>query len=165
MLTESGEREQELERRVEALTRENAELKAQLRQERGGEIERLLRMLVERVGEVETGGAHRHNEVRMHTTFTASCSDCIAQFLPIGHAPLKVLSKLEELVQASDGRGSKEPPGAPRGKEGERLGRRKILKPLQSARKRVKGALAVAWQRGEAEESAHDPPSIDAAQN
>lgn len=50
---------------MEALTRENAELKAQLRQKEGRtEVEGLLWMLVERVGEVETGGARRHNEVR-----------------------------------------------------------------------------------------------------
>ena len=77
LLSESGEREKELERRVEALTRENAELKTQLRQNEGKkEVEGLLWMLMERVGEAETGGARRHNEVRnqkcIHTTFTTS---------------------------------------------------------------------------------------------
>ena len=72
LLTESGEREKALERKVDALTRENAELKAQLRQkEGGGEVEGLLRLLVERVGKAETGGARRHNEVRMHTFMTS----------------------------------------------------------------------------------------------
>ena len=62
---------------MEALTRENAELKAQLRQKEGRkEVEGLLWTLVERVGEAEMGGARRHNEVRnqecIHTTFTTS---------------------------------------------------------------------------------------------
>ena len=74
LLTESGEREKGLERKVEALTRENAELKDQLRQKESseerevqGKVEGLLRQLVEKMGEMETSGAHRHDEVRMYT--------------------------------------------------------------------------------------------------
>lgn len=68
LLTESGEREKGLERKVEALTRENVELKAQvMHKENSVEVEGLLRQLVEKVGEVEACGAHRHDEVRMYT--------------------------------------------------------------------------------------------------
>ena len=74
LLTESGEREKGLERKVEALTRENAELKDQLRHKESseerevqGKVEGLLRQLVEKMGEMETGVTHRHDEVRMYT--------------------------------------------------------------------------------------------------
>ena len=69
---------------------------------------------------------------------------------------LKVLSKFDELVQAAEGSGCREVTGASKEKEGERRGR-KILKPLRSAHKRVKGALAGAWQKEESE----DLPSVN----
>lgn len=109
----------------------------------------------------------RGKESKMHTHHFYNFMKGIG--LPLSsskwpHTP-KVLSKLEELVQVAEGGESREVSVVSRGKEGERQGRRKILKPLQSARKRVKGALAVALQRGEPEESTHDPPPIDAAQH